>query len=237
MTKTTRLVSTLAMLAGLSATSTAFGQAAEISCTIRDTGGSLNCQWLGKERKVMNADEISSFIDAGNVAAYMTVKSRKGLERTFKVDSASPQYKRYNDMKKSGSISEVNAAKATLFAEIEKKAIKLSDELDGQAAAAELLQYDQAVALEKVRRESRTLTTELEGFRKQRDQACTSTPAFERISKSNSGLQQTLSDLIFAFQTPGTCLSDFKVYKDADGAVDLRQLSSLTEKYKNSCKK
>jgi len=230
MNKITALIATLVGLQ-------AFGQTAEIYCTIRDSGGNLNCQWVGKERKVMNADDISQFIDAGNVAAFVTLKSRKGMERTYKIDPNSPQYKRLNDTKRSASISEFSVQKSALFAEIEKKLIKLSDELDGQAAAAELVLYDQSLALEKMKRENRSMSAELDAFKKNREQACTSTPAFERVSKSNSGLQQTLSDLIFAFQTPGTCLADFKVFKDADGAVDLRQLATVTEKYKNNCKK
>ena len=209
----------------------------EIYCTIRESGGNLNCQWLGKERKVMNTEDISQFIDAGNIAAYVTLKSRKGMERTFKLDPNSPQYKRLNDMKRSSSISEVGAAKSALFSEIEKKLIKLSDELDGQAAAAELVLYDQSIGLEKMKRENRAMTADLDAFKNNRTQTCTSTPAFEKLSKSNSGLQQILSDIVYAFQSPGTCMADFKVFKDKDGAIDLRQLASVGEKYKANCKK
>ena len=211
--------------------------ASEVYCTIRESGGNLNCYWVGKDKRVMNAEDISNFIEDGNVSAYVTLKSRKGMERTYKIDSKSPQYKRLNDMKRSSSISEISAAKSTLFSEIEKKLIKLSDELDGQAAAAELVMYDQSIALDKIKRENRTMTDNLEGFNKNRDQACTSSPGYEKMSKANSGLQQTLSDILLAFQSPGTCLADFKIFKDKDGAVDLRQLSSIGEKYKNSCKK
>lgn len=218
-------------------TSMAQVQATEISCTIRDTGGNLNCQWVGKERKVMNAEDISNFIDAANVAAYVTLKSRKGMERTYKIDGNSPQYKRLNDLKRSSSISEISTSKSALFGDIEKRLIKLSDELDGQAAAAELVLYDQSIALEKIKRENRSMTANLEAFNKNRDQACTSTPAFERVSKANNSLQLTLSDMVSAFQTPGTCLADFKVFKDKDGSVDLRQLSSVGERYRSSCKK
>lgn len=211
--------------------------ASEIYCTIRDSGGNLNCYWQGKEKRVMSAEDVNNFIEDGNVAAYVTLKSRKGMERTFKIDGKSPQYKRLNDMKRSASISEISAAKSGLFSEIEKKLIKLSDELDGQSAAAELILYDQSIALDKIKRENRIMAENVEGANKNREQVCTSTPAFEKMSKANSGLQQTLSDILLAFQTPGTCLADFKIFKDKDGAVDLRQLSSIGEKYKNSCKK
>lgn len=210
---------------------------AEIYCTIRESGGSLNCQWVGKERKTMGAEEIPAFVDAGQVAAYLTLKSRKGFERTFFVDSNAPQYRRLNDIKKSSSISEINKAKSDLFADIEKKVIKLSDELDGQAAAAELVLYDSSIVGDKAKREGRAMMAELEGYRKNRDKICTATPAFEQVSKANASLQQTLSNILFAFQTPGTCLADFKVFKDRDGSVDLRQLDGVADKYKMQCKK
>lgn len=232
MTKTVFILASLYTISSLAQV-----QATEISCTIRDTGGNLNCQWVGKERKVMSAEDINNFVDAANVAAYVTLKSRKGMERTYKIDGNSPQYKRMNELKRSSSISEISAAKSALFGDIEKKLIKLSDELDGQAAAAELVLYDQSIALEKIKRDNRSMTTSLEAFNKNREQACTSTPAFEKVSKANNSLQLTLSDMISAFQTPGTCLADFKVFKDKDGAVDLRQLAGVGERYRTSCKK
>src|SRR5262245_44921847 len=73
----------LSLLAASVVHSVAQAQSAEIYCTIRDNGGSLNCQWMGAEKKVMNAEDVSNFIDSGNVAAYVTLKSRKGMERTF----------------------------------------------------------------------------------------------------------------------------------------------------------
>jgi len=227
------ILAAISLLFGLQAQA----QITEISCTIRDNGGSLNCMLTGKEKKVMSADDINQFIDAIPVAAYVTLKSRKGMERTFKIDANAPQVKRLNDIKRSASISEISSAKSSLFNEIEKKLIKLSDELDGQAAAAELVLYDQSIALEKIKRENRGYLAELEAFRANREQACTSTPAFEKMSKVNSSLQQTLSDMIYSFQTPGTCLADFKVFKDKEGAVDLRQLATLGDRYKTNCKK
>lgn len=210
---------------------------AEINCTIRKSGGNLECQILGKDRKVMNAEDITNFVDAGEVAAYITLKSRKGLERTFMVDGKSPQYKRLNDLKRSASMSEIAKAKSDLFNEIEKKVIKLSDELDGQAAAAELVLYDSSITYDKFKRESRTALAELEGYRKNKDKVCTSTPAFEQVSKANAKLQQTLSNIIYAFQTTDSCMSDYKVFKDRDGSVDLRQLDTVTDHFKSNCKK
>ena len=62
----------------------------EIYCTIRSSGGNFNCQTMGKERKVMSADDITNFVDAGEVVAYLTLKSRKGLERTSRVHGHLP---------------------------------------------------------------------------------------------------------------------------------------------------
>lgn len=76
-------------------------EAAEIYCTIRDTGTSLNCQWVGKDnRKSMSADEIAQFIDKAEVAAYMSVKSRRGHERVFFVDAESPQFRKLSESEK-----------------------------------------------------------------------------------------------------------------------------------------
>ncbi len=215
----------------------ALAEPAEISCNIRESGGSMSCQWVSKERKSMSPEDIPLFIDEAQVAAYITLKSRKGMERTFFVDGQSAQFKRLMDLKKSASISEINKAKSDLFSEIEKKTIKLSDELDGQAAAAELVKYDSSITNDKFRREMRNMTVELDGFKKNRDKVCTSTPAFEQMSKANASLQQTLSNILYAFQTPDSCMSDFKIFKDKDGTVDLRQLDSVAQKFNSQCKK
>ncbi len=209
----------------------------EIYCTIRSSGANLNCQVTGKERKVMNVEQIGNFIDAAEVASYITLKSRKGMERTYMIDARSPQFKRFNDVKKSASISEISKAKSDLFNEIERKVIKVSDDLDGQAGAAELILYDSSFTYDKLRRENRTMTAELEGYRNNKDKVCTNTPAFEQMSKVKSHLQQTLSNIIYAFQTPDTCMADYKVFKDRDGSVDLRQLDTITDHFKSSCKK
>lgn len=238
MKKQLRLSLSVLLLSALGISQAAFADISEIYCTIRESGGTLSCQWLGKDsRKSMNAEDISKFIDDGQVAAYITLKSRKGLERSFLVDGQSPQYKRLLDLKKTASMSEVNKAKGDLFNEIEKKVIKLSDELDGQAAAAELVKYDPSVGNDKFKRESRAMLAELDGYRKNRDKVCTSTPAFEQMSKANASLQQTLSNILYAFQTPDSCMSDFKVFKDKDGTVDLRQLDGLSQKFQEQCKR
>lgn len=209
----------------------------EISCTIRSNGANLNCQIIGKDRKSMDPEDVAKFIDAAEAKAFITLKGRKGMERTFEVDGRANQFKRLRDIKNSAPMSEKASAKTALFAEIEKKVIKLSDELDGQSAAAELVLWDPSITLEKAKRETRTAMAELEGYRKNREKICTNTPAFEQVSKANQRLQQTLSNIIYAFHTPSTCMVDYKIYKDAEGAVDLRQLDTVSDYYKAQCKK
>lgn len=211
--------------------------AAEIYCTIIGNTQNLDCQWLGSQRKTMDADEISSFIDKARVAAYITIKSRKGLERTFMVDAKAPQFKRLSESDKPMSISELNKYKSNLFDEIEKKVVHFADELDKQSEKQELVLIDPSIANEKVKVSMHDMTEELDQYRHDKDKLCTATPSYERISKANAGMQKILSDMIVAFQTPGTCLSEVKVYRDKDGAVDLHQIESFPNKYKVQCKK
>lgn len=224
----------------LSLSSIAFANPVEIYCTIREPGSGLSCQWTGSkdsDRRVMNPDEIPNFVDAGQSLAYLTVKSRKGLERTFMIDPAAPQYKKLNEVKKSSSISQISKAKSDFFADIEKRAIKISDDLDALSGTAELVKYDPSIANDKFKRENFDLTRELAGFRKNQEKLCTTTPAFEQMSRANASLQQTLSSLVTAFQAPDSCMTNFKVFKDKDGAVDLRQLATAATQFKEMCKK
>ncbi len=229
------LISALTVLAAMLATSIAQANPVELYCNIK--GANLVCQILGRDRKVMNPEDVANFIDLSESNSYITVKSRKGYERTFMVDGKSQPFKRMNDVKNSGSTSEVASAKTNLFNDIEKKTIKLADELDGQAAAAEFVLYDPSVTYDKAKREARDLTTEVEGYRKNRDKMCTSTPAYEALTKASGRLQQTLSNIVYAWQTPGTCMDTYKIYRDRDGSIDLRQLDSSVDHYKTECKK
>lgn len=136
-------------------------EAAEVYCTIRESGMNLSCQWVGKERKAMNADDIVQFIDKAEVAAYLSVKSRRGYERVFFVDPESPQFRKLSELKKTGSISEISKAKNDLFAEIEKRSIKISDDLDAMTPTMELIKYDGSVAVDKYKRDLRRLDNEL----------------------------------------------------------------------------
>ena len=140
---------------------------AEVYCTIRDPGGRLTCLWSEKDTKrKMTSGDISNFIDEAQVAAYITLKSRAGYERIFMVDPEAPSFKKLNEIKKTASISDINKAKSDLFNEIEAKVVKLSDELDNSANAAELVKYDASVAVDKAKVKSRELEKELEIYRR-----------------------------------------------------------------------
>lgn len=208
----------------------------EIGCHIRANGISLSCQVLAKDRRVMNPEDVTNFIDAAEVAGHLTLKSRKGYERTFLIDNKSPQFKRLHETKRSAPISEIAKAKTDLFSDIERRVIKLSDELDAQRASSDLVLADPHIAFDKFQRERRVLTTELEGYRSNREKICTNTPAFETMSRANARLQSTLSNIVLAFQTPNSCMANFKIFKDNDGTVDLRQLDTAPDFFKNHCR-
>lgn len=209
----------------------------EIYCTIRDNGSNLNCTWMGKEKKTMSADDLASFVDSSAVLAYVTVKSKAGMERTFMPDPKSLPFKRLSDVKKSGSISEISRAKLDVFSEIEKRVIKLSNDLDTQASQADVVKFDASITGDKLRHEIRDMSKDLDGYKKSKGNLCTSTPEFEALSKTNATLQTTLSNILVAFQAPGTCMESFKVFKDRDGTVDLRQLEGVGKSFQDNCKK
>ncbi len=234
----TFIKSVLVLLFGLSCSAYAEDGPNEIFCTIRDGGMNLNCQWIdSKDRRTMTPDDISTFIDRSLVNTYITVRSKKGMERTFQVDANAAPLRRLNEMKKLASISEVGRAKLEAFAEMEKKAIKLSDEMDSAAMRAELLKPDSSIVNEKFKRQMRPMSVELTTLRTKNERLCTVTPEFERVTKTNVKLSETLSSLLHAFQQPDTCLDGFKLSKTQDGSVDLRQLESLGKAFQEKCKK
>jgi hypothetical protein len=231
-----RLLCSIVMLA--SAAAFADDKPTEISCTIRDTGSNLNCIWIGKDsKKSMSSDDIAAFVDQSGIFSYVTVKSRKGHERSFQPDPSSLPFRKLQELKKNGSASEILRAKLDLFSDIEKKVVKLSDDLDAQALQADVVKFDASITGDRLKRELRDANKELEGLRGNRDKLCTTTPQFEQLSKTNAILQTTLSNILVSFQTPGTCMSDMKVFKDKDGSVDLRQLDGVGKTFIESCKK
>lgn len=209
----------------------------EIVCSVRDTGSNLDCVWVGHEKKMMTSDDVQAFIDQANVYAYITVKSQKGFERTFVADPKSAPFKKLSEVKKNGSISEISRAKLELFAEIEKKVIKLSQDLDTQASSADFVKYDAAITTERYRREVTAKNKELDSFRSGKNKLCVATPEYENSMKLNKSLQTTVSKMLTAFQTSGTCLDAIKIAKDKEGYVDLKQFDTLDRDYVELCKK
>jgi len=136
--------------------------AVEIFCTIRDSGNHLNCQWVGKDqRRSMSPEETAIFIDKSQVASYISVRSRKGMERVFAIDPESPQFRKLNEVIKTGAMSEIAKAKLDLFSEIERKAVKISDDLDAASVTMELVKYDDSIAVDKYKRELRRMDKDL----------------------------------------------------------------------------
>lgn len=207
----------------------------EIICTIKDPGASLLCVWSGKEKTAFTSDDIPVFIDQAYTKVYITVKSRRGHERTFTLDSTSTQFKRLTDIKKSGSASDVSKAKQDLFSDVEKMIVRLSDDLDAKSLSAELVKYDASVTTERYKKELSETSRELEAFLAGKNQLCVATPHYENINKLNMSLQVALSNVLVAFQTQGTCMESFKVKKDGNGLVDLSQLDGLSQSYKDNC--
>lgn len=216
---------------------TAHADPIEIYCEHRSGAANLECQIVGKDRKAMSPDDVTAFIDSIPTGAYVSVKSQKGVERTFLVDPNAPELKKLSETKKSNVVSVIARAKADLYDQIEKLVIKHSDDLDARMAQTDLVLIDPSIGYSKFKRESKQMVADLDGYRKNRDKVCTSTPAYEQLSKGKASLQQTLSNILYAFQTPGTCMADFKVFKDKDGAVDIRQLSEIGNSYRSRCKK
>lgn len=138
----------------------------EVYCTI-SSSNRLDCQWVEKDvRRKMTAGDISKFIDKAQVAAYMTVVSRMGLERVFMIDGESNAFAKVNEAKKSASISEINKAKSDVFNDIETRAIKLSDDLDLQSKNSDLVKYDSSIAVDKAKLDKNELVKELDTYRK-----------------------------------------------------------------------
>lgn len=227
------------LIIGLTAlTSQAQSSWSDVYCTIRENGTTLNCQSMDpKGQKLLTANDISAFIDQAELGSFITVRSKRKLERVFQIDGNAKQFKAVNDAKRSASVSELSRLKNELFLDLEKRLIKLSDDLDNAAASAELIKYDPSVAGDRFRREIRDLKAENESFKKDQSKVCTSTPAFEALTRTNSGLQRALSNVLVAFNSPGTCMYDYMVFKDHDGTVDVRQLETVVSHYREQCKK
>lgn len=217
--------------------STSHAERMELFCKVRSNGRNLDCQILGKERRVMHEEDIAQVLDSAADGVYVTERSKKGVDRVFYIDGHAPQFKHLKGLKDSGSLSKLSSARNALFGRIEKRVIKLGNELDSLTDSAELVLYDSSITLEKYKTENRDLTSELEAYRSHKEKICKSTPEYEQVSKVNSKLQDLLSKILEAYQSPESCMSQLKIVKDPDGAVDLRQLEKAPDLFKTSCAK
>lgn len=208
----------------------------EISCLINAARTGLTCLWIDANgKRSMQANDIQTFVDQAAVSAYITVRSRKGFERTFQPDPKSPPFRKLAEMKKKTAMAELSHAKIDLFAELEKKVIQLSESLDAQAGQADLVKFDASITGDKLKRQLRDANKELESLRASKEKLCTTTPGYEAMSRTNQNLQTVLSNLLLAFQQPGTCMENIKIMKDPDGTVDLRQLGGLAKTFGEQC--
>ncbi len=209
--------------------------AMEVSCAFSSGGKSLSCQITTPPRRVMHPEDIGEFLEAKEI--FVTLVGASKVTRIFQIDRNAPEFKHLEDLHKSGSISEIEAGKLALFAEIERKLIETSNKLDAAKNEAKLVLYDSSITYEKLNGDRVTRDAEIAALRKGKEQACMTLPAVEKISNANSKLQQALSNILYAFQTPDSCMAGFKVFKDRDGTVDLRQLNDVSTQFRSQCTK
>lgn len=211
------------LLIGLSARA----DAPELFCTINDSGENLVCQYKDKRNstKSFGPEDVIDFVDRATNGAYITVKSKRGFERAFEVDSTSPPFKHLKDKKDSG-VSELARMKLDLFQTLERKAIQTSDGLDAIFIQSDVLKYDPAIANDKCKMDMKVYSS-----------GVTYEKNLESLTAENKALSIYLTSLLKAFKEPGSCLGDYKVEVSADGTVELSQLQGLSQAFRNRCKK
>lgn len=210
------------------------GPIVDVGCTIRTNGKNLDCIIMGKERRVMNPENIGEFLNAGET--YITVTSKMGVKRLYKIDKNATQYKDYEKVRDEGSITQISNAKMSLFEAVEKKLVQLSDFQDEKDSKAELVIYDPGRTYTGMLNQKRALAAELQAYMTGKESGCAKSPEFEKAQDTNDKLTSTLSNMISAFHSQGTCLSDFKVFKSRNGRVDLSQLDVLPGQFKQNCR-
>jgi hypothetical protein len=228
MTERNRVLSLIGSALALSLVATAaHAMTPELFCVINDSGQGLNCQYKDKRdsTKAFDDTDVISFIDRANTGAFMTVKSKRGFERTFEVDPASAPFKRLREAKNSG-VSELARLKLDLYSDLEKKAIQVSDGLDTVFIQADVLKYDPAVANDKCKMDMKVYSSSA-NYEKN----------LESLTAENKALSIYLTSMLKAFKEQGSCLSDYKVDVAADGSVELSQLQGIAQAFRNRCKK
>lgn len=200
----------------------------ELFCTINDAGEDLVCQYKDKRdsSKAFGEEDIISFVDRVMNGGYITVKSKRGFERTFEVDSASPPFNRLKDARKSSGMSEVARMKLETYQNLERKAIQVSDGLDAVFVQQDMLKYDPAIATDKCKMDMKVYSS-----------GATFEKNLETLTAENKALSIYLTSLLKVFREPGSCLGDFPITISSEGTVELSQLQGLAQAFKNRCKK
>jgi hypothetical protein len=203
--------------------------AAELFCTISENGQNLVCQTRDRKNgsKTFADQDILSFIDrSSSGGAYITVKSKKGFERTFEIDPAAAPFVRYRDSVKSAVSSEIAKIKLDIFTEIEKKAVQVSNELDKVIVHSDILKYDPSIATDKCKSAMRAL-----------DSGASFDKSLESLKTENRVLSFQLTSLIKAFEEPNTCMTGVKLEVTSDGSIDANSLENLPRAFRARCKR
>ncbi|MBC7691616.1 MAG: hypothetical protein H7222_07585 [Methylotenera sp.] len=243
MTTSFRLVTVAAVLGSTCALTLAKAEAArplEIFCEVFATGKALSCQYLdGETKKPMNDQDLLTFVNRATKGAYLTVKSKKGLERTYQLDANGAEFRKFAEISKTASTRELGQAKLDVFSAIEQKAIKISDALDTSAPAADLVRSDPAIANEKFNHEIRALNAE----KTRLEQTC-NVPTDKNVDKELESLTQEkrslthyLSILLKTMKDPGACTESFNLKVDKDGSIGLSQVTQLSNIFQEKCRK
>jgi hypothetical protein len=222
------LVSLLAAGQGFSPEVRAEGAVPELFCAIGENGQGLGCKYKDKHgtSRVFGDDDIGSFIERALSGGYITVKSKRGFERTYEVDPSAIEFKKLKEARKTATASEVAKLKLDIFSEIEKKSIQISDGLDTVFIQSDLLKYDPAIATDKCKLDMKVNATG-SAYEK----------SIETLQAENKALAVFLSSLIKAFKDPSSCMGDFKLEVSSDGSVDLSQLQGLSQAFRTRCKR
>lgn len=210
----------------------------ELFCHVHENGKALDCSFLdGEVRRDLSDQDLLIFINKAINGAYLTVRSKKGLERTYQLDPNVPEFKRFIELEKNhASTREIGQAKLDIFGSIEQKVIKISDALDTSAPQADMVRSDPSIANQKFKSEF----SELESEKKKLEKTCRSENVdkqLEAISAEKRNLAHYLSILLRTMKDPGSCTESFALKTERDGSVGLDQINGLSKLFQENCRK
>lgn len=211
---------------------------AELFCNIRKESATLNCQYFnGQTKRPLTDQDIIDFVDRASVSAYLTVESRAEHERTLAIDPSYANFKSLADTIKSGSASEIARAKFDIFAEIEKRVIKISDDLDTSLSAQNFIKYDPSVTNDKYRRELEFVTGQTIQGIKSAATNCATEQQLATLASDNRALSTELTRIVNAMRSPTSCLGDQPFQVQPDGSMDLNEVKNLSLAFTDKCRK